>query len=137
MKVLVDTSVWSMALRRQASQSAQNERAIVSKLKDLICENQVVLIGPVRQELLSGLRDEASFAKLQSHLASFPDEPLVTEDYEEAARCHNQCRSSGIAGSSVDMLICAAARRRTLTIFTSDEDFRRYEEILDLKLQEE
>ncbi len=81
MKVLVDTSVWSMALRRQASQSAQNERAIVSKLKDLICENQVVMIGPVRQELLSGLRDEASFAKLQSHLASFPDEPLVTEDY--------------------------------------------------------
>ena len=84
MKVLVDTSVWSMALRRQASQSAQNERAIVSKLKDLICENQVVLIGPVRQELLSGLRDETSFAKLQRHLASFPDEPLVTEDYEEA-----------------------------------------------------
>lgn len=136
MKVLVDTSVWSLALRRQASQSSQNERLVVSQLKDLIRENQVVMIGPVRQELLSGLRDAASFAKLQSHLASFPDELLVTEDYEVAARCHNQCRSTGIAGSSVDMLICAVALRRILTIFTTDEDFQHYAEILDLKLHE-
>lgn len=126
MNVLVDTPIWSLALRRRAKDLNPQERIWAENLGELILEGRVVMIGPVRQELLSGIRDEAQFRRLREHLRAFEDEPLSTEDYEEAAQIHNRCRAEGIAGSAVDFLICAAALRRKWQIFTPDEDFRRY-----------
>jgi len=56
------------------------------------------------------------------------------EDYEEAARAKNQCRSSGIAASPVDMLICAVALRHDWEIFTEDPDFSHYRRALAIRL---
>ena len=53
MKVLVDTVVWSLALRKKTL--SDQESKIVEELKELIYELRVVTIGPIRQELLSGL----------------------------------------------------------------------------------
>jgi predicted nucleic acid-binding protein len=81
-------------------------------------------VSPVRQELLSGLREEASF-KYGTNSA-FEQVSFDFSDYEEAAQLNNQCRARGIAGSAIDFLICAAALRRGWQAFTTDQDFLRY-----------
>ena len=68
MKVLVDTSVWSLALRR----GKQSIAAQAQELRQLIQDHRVHVIGPIRQEILSGIRSESQFNKLKKHLESFP-----------------------------------------------------------------
>ena len=135
MMVLVDTPVWSLALRRRPSaQLSAPEQRLARTLAELIREGRVEILGPIRQELLSGIREEAQFRKLRDSLRAFPESPLQAEDYEEAARMSNQCRSRGIAGSAIDFLLCAAACRRRWAIFTSDQDFQRYATVLPVQL---
>jgi predicted nucleic acid-binding protein len=134
MKVLVDTSVWSLALRRRPGHLAAAEERLRDELADLVRGGRVVMIGPIRQELLSGVRTEAEHGRLRAHLRAFDDEPLVTADYETAAEAHNRCRTAGVAGSAIDFLICAAASRRDLAILTTDQDFERYSRVLGLRL---
>jgi predicted nucleic acid-binding protein len=88
----------------------------------------------VRQELLSGIREEERFRKLRDYLRAFDDPALETGDYEEAAQMRNRCRARGIAGSAIDFLICAMASRRNWQIFTTDQDFERYGRVLGMKL---
>ena len=119
MKVVVDTSVWSLALRRDK----QSIFAPAQELRQLIQDHRVLMIGPIRQEILSGIRSEAQFSKLRKHLESFPDLPILTDDYVQAAKLFNLCRSKGIQGSNTDFLICAVAVRNKFSIFTTDKDF--------------
>lgn len=130
MKVLVDTSVWSLALRR--SQPANEDW--VRELTELIHEQRVIMIGPVRQELLSGIRAPAQFRTLQEHLRAFPDLMLETADYEHAAELFNLCRSKRVQGSNTDFLICAVAARHNLAILTTDQDFTKFSEHLPIRL---
>ena len=136
MDVLIDTSVWSLALRRRRRQLSPSQTQVHREWSDLVQEGRAAIIGPVRQELLSGIQDEAAFERLRDRLRAFDDLFLTTDDYEEAARFNNRCRASGVAGSAVDLLICAAAAWRNLPIFTVDADFRRYAGILPVKLHE-
>lgn len=99
------------------------ESAAARELRSLISDNRVQIIGPIRQEILSGVRGEEGFRKLQARLAAFRDLPLAAEDYVRAARFFNLCRGKGIQGSNTDFLICAVAVRRRLSIFTADKDF--------------
>jgi predicted nucleic acid-binding protein len=92
------------------------------------------MIGPVRQELLSGIKEKAQFELLREHLKAFPDLELETSDYEAAAVAFNRCRERGVQGSNTDFLICAAAARRDFAIFTTDGDFQHYAPVLRLKL---
>ena len=119
MKVLVDTCVWSLALRRDKLESDFT----VQELQRIIRDHRVQMFGPIRQEILSGIRTESQFKKLQKYLDSFPDVPAITEDYVNAARYFNLCRSKGIQGSNTDFLICAFANRNKFSIFTTDNDF--------------
>ncbi|MGA8763617.1 MAG: PIN domain-containing protein [Candidatus Sulfotelmatobacter sp.] len=130
----MDTPIWSLALRRRTADLNPRERFLSTALQELISDGHAELVGPVRQELLSGLRHETSFKKLRDQLRAFEEPPLDIADYEEAARIHNQCRSKGIAGSAVDFLICATASRRDWEIFTTDRDFTRYAAAAHLKL---
>jgi predicted nucleic acid-binding protein len=134
MLVLVDTPVWSLALRRRNADLNPREQRLTAALRELIQDGRAQLVGPVRQELLSGLREEASFKKLRDQLRAFQQVPLEIADYEEAARLNNQCRARGIAGSAIDFLICAIALRHGWQIFTPDRDFPRYAAVLPLKL---
>jgi predicted nucleic acid-binding protein len=132
--VLVDTSVWSLALRRAAHNLSPAEKPLVAELAQLIREDRARLIGLVRQELLSGIKTPAQFSKLRDILRAFPDEPLDASEYEAAALASNECRSAGLAGSVVHILICSVARSRDWPIFTTDPDFTRYASILRLRL---
>jgi predicted nucleic acid-binding protein len=130
MNVLVDTAVWSLALRRRTDL----DRAEVRALAELIREGRVLMVGPVRQELLSGIRVKAQFDSLREHLRAFPDAVLEEQDFEEAATCYNRCRARGIQGSNTDFLLCAVALRREIPIFTTDQDFERYAGVLGIAL---
>lgn len=134
MNVLVDTSVWSLALRRQANDLNPAERAAVAELTNLIKEGRARIIGLVRQELLSGIKAVSQYERLRIVLRSFPDEPAATADYEAAAKAGNDCRARGVAVSVSDMLICAIAVGRDWSVFTADPDFNSYAKILTLKL---
>ena len=130
MKVIVDTSVWSLALRRDK----QDSPAPVQELRHIIQGHRVQMIGPIRQEILSGIRSESQFKKLRKHLESFPDLPILTEDYVTAARFFNHCRSKGIQGSNTDFLICAVAVRNKFSIYTTDKDFELFSEHIRIVL---
>ncbi len=134
MLVLVDTPIWSLALRRALIELNPHEQLLTSALKELIRDGRAQLLGPVRQELLSGIRQEKTFTELRDYLRAFDEPNLDLADYEEAAHIHNRCRSQGIAGSSIDFLICAAAIRREWQIFTTDQDFTHYAKACPLRL---
>ena len=134
MMVLVDTSVWSLALRRRQTELSPAEGALSEALGELVREGRSQIVGPVRQELLSGIRGEEGFRKLRDYRRAFDDPQLQVEDYEEAARMNNACRTRGIAGSPVDFLICAVAHLRNWQVFTTDRDFVRYRKVLPLRL---
>jgi hypothetical protein len=130
MKVLVDTSVWSLALRRDLPPDGPE----VAELTELVKEGRVQMIGPVRQELLSGIKSQAQFRKLCDHLRSFPDLELTSRDYEYAAEFFNLCRSKGVQGSNTDFLICAIAACQKTPIFTTDRDFTLFQLHLPIML---
>jgi predicted nucleic acid-binding protein len=136
MRVLIDTSVWLVALRRPPRRldAAQSSRR--AEVARLVTDDLVAIIGPIRQELLSGVRDAEAFERLRTHLRPFPDEPLLTEDFESAARLSNRCRAAGVAGSLVDFLICAVATAREWSIYTTDRDFERYGRVVPLRLHD-
>ena len=130
MKVLVDTPIWSAAFRRRAVVDGPP----VSTLRRLIEDGRAALVGPIRQELLSGIRDRTQFERLKDRLAAFPDERIDRQDYERAAEYVNVCRARGIQGSNTDFLLCAVARRHAMPIFTDDDDFARYAKIVEIPL---
>jgi hypothetical protein len=132
MNVLVDTSVWSLALRRKNENLKSNERQLVYELTELIREGRARVIGLVRQELLSGIKSMDQYEKLRNYLRSFPDEVIDTSDYERAAEAGNRCRAKGIVVSIVDILLCAVAMKREWAIFTTDPDFSNYSKALPL-----
>jgi len=134
MNVLVDTPVWSLALRRKPADLNARERVLTGVLAELIREGRVQMMGAIRQELLSGIREEERFHKLRNYLRAFDEPGVEIRDYEEAARMHNLCRARGIAGSAIDFLICAVAQRHDWHILTTDRDFERYGRVLGLKL---
>ena len=134
MNVLVDTSIWSVALRRKAHELNPVERAAVAELGNLVKEGRAKIIGLVRQELLSGIKTADQYEKLRAVLRAFPDEAVSTSDYEAAAKAGNECRARGVAVSVADMLICAVAMAREWAIFAADSDFKAYAKILPLKL---
>jgi predicted nucleic acid-binding protein len=126
----VDTSVWSLALRR----GDQSPLECVKELRGLIQDHRVQMIGPIRQEILSGIRSESQFRNLRKHLDSFPDLSIHTEDYVVAARYFNLCRSKGIQGSNTDFLICSVSVRNGLPIYTTDKDFALFAKHIPIRL---
>lgn len=134
MSVLVDTSIWSLALRRRAAHLNADERTRVEGLRRLIELGEAKLIGAIRQELLSGIKEQKEFVLLRDELRNFQDEPLSRDDYERAAEMTNRLTSVGIACSAIDVLICAAAKQRDWEIFSTDRDFERYSNEFDFPL---
>lgn len=136
MIILVDTPIWSLVLRRRSAALNPLERTLAAEFGELIREGRVRLIGPIRQELLSGIRDRNQYERLRDRLRAFPDEPLAAADYEAAAQVDNTCRNIGIAGSPVDFLICAVALGRGWPIFTTDQDFRQYAKVVAIRIHQ-
>ncbi len=130
MKIIVDTCVWSLALRRKNVE----HNPYIDELRNLIEEIRVQLIGPIRQELLSGIKSKKQFNLLKLHLEAFGDIDLEAKDYELAAEFFNAARKKGIQGSNTDFLICAISSRRGMPILTTDKDFSNFQSIFPVIL---
>ena len=130
MKVLVDTCIWSQSLR----QNIDKNNPVVNELIELIKEVRVQMIGPIRQELLSGIRSTTQYENLKNHLSVFLDLMITTQDYEKAAECYKLARKNGIQGSNTDFLICSISNRYNMPIFTDDKDFELFKNILPIEL---
>lgn len=132
MRVLVDTCIWSYALRRNNQHSDQHAEYI-NELTELVKESRVEIIGAIRQEVLSGIKDEKQFSTLKAKLSAFSDLQLTEEDYELAAEMFNQLRAKGVQGSNTDFLICAVALNRSLSIYTNDGDFEHFKPYIPIQ----
>ena len=120
MRILVDTSIWSLALRRPSG--AMNREAIL--LRKIIEEGEdVYLLGIILQEVLQGIRKPQDFLALTEYFKAFPIIDLTREDYIRAAELKNQLLKIGTQGSTIDLLIASAAISHNCHLFTADKDF--------------
>jgi predicted nucleic acid-binding protein len=119
--LLVDTSVWSLALRRDASTSQPE----VHQLKDaLMGADVVVTTGLVLQELLQGFSGPKSRAQIIERFASLPLLQPDREDYVAAAEVRNTCRRARIQIGTIDALLAQLCIRHDLTLLSTDNDFK-------------
>ena len=130
MRVIVDTSVWSLALQRRNPVDNPKTEA----LTELIGKGSAIMIGPVRQEILSGVRYTVQFDRLMSALSAFPDEPVTATDFVEAARICNKCLDSGIVIGNTTCLIGAVAITREMEILTIDQEFQKLTSVVEIPL---
>lgn len=131
MKIIVDTCVWSLALRRKIPD--QNNPTL-QELTRLIHQARIQMLGPIRQEILSGIAIPEQYTKLQTYLANFRDLSLISQHHEQAAEFYNLCRKQGIQTSAIDVLICAISAREQMPIFTIDQDFVLLSTVLPIHL---
>lgn len=122
MNLVVDTSVWSLFLRRR--ERSGDDPHVVRLRHHLEGQDCIHLLGPILQELLDGVKEQRQFDTLRDYLEPFPLIELVREDFIEASRLRNRCRSRGVQASPTDFLISASCVRRNYPLLTADNDFR-------------
>ena len=127
--VIVDSDVWSEAFRKKGKEST-----CVPVLRNLVNEGEIIMIGPIRQETLSGIREIERYEKVRDALRAFPSQRIDEPIYEMAATFFNLCRSKGIQGSHTDYLVCACAVKWKASILTNDIDFTRYAKYIPIEL---
>jgi len=127
--LIADTCVWSHFLRQDRTTS----NPVAAEMKRLIRADAVVMLGPIRQELLSGVQ-AGRYEQLREYLRFYPNLPLEQDDDERAAEYYNMLRERGVQGSWTDLLICAVAARRNLKIFTIDRNFEFIEKHIPIRL---
>ena len=122
MSLFVDTSVWSLALRRDAPASCPEVQALAHALE----QGQPVLItGLVLQELLQGFSGPKARANIIEHLAALPLVVPERRDHIEAADLRNRCRRAGIRIGTIDALLAQLCIRHDLTLLSTDADLAR------------
>ena len=119
MSILVDTSVWSLALRRDKPPGGR----AVETLRLAVERGDVCLVGVVLQEVLQGFPSPDRSRRLVERLAPFPILALHRGDYVYAAEIRNKCRSKGLAITTVDAQIAAASINHRCPLLTVDRDF--------------
>ena len=129
MRVLVDTCIWSNVFRYK-NPILEDKISLMKLVED----DRALIIGPIRQEFLSGIKELPKYVGLREALRSFPDLPMKTELFELAAEMFNECRRKGVSASAVDMMICSAAKYYGVEIWTDDPDFIHYKKCVDIKL---
>jgi hypothetical protein len=120
MSLLVETSVWSLAMRRDAHQAAPE----VAALRDaLLGADRVFTTGLVIQELLQGFAGAKSRSQLLDQLSALAFVQPDRQDHIEAAEVRNACRRRGVQVGTIDALLIQLCRRHDLVLLSTDRDF--------------
>jgi len=120
MTLLVDTSVWSLALRRDRAASEPQVIALRSALTD---GESVVTTGLILQELLQGFSGPRARADIIDRFSALPLLTPDRQDYIEAAELRNQCRRAGVRIGTIDALLAQLCIRHQLKLLSTDNDF--------------
>jgi predicted nucleic acid-binding protein len=118
--LFVDTSVWSLALRRDAASSAVEVMALRLALE---AGDTMVTTGLVLQELLQGFAGPRARREIIEKFAALPFINPDRQDHIEAANLRNRCRRSGLQIGTIDALLAELCMRHNLTLLTTDNDF--------------
>ena len=121
MSMLVDTSVWSLALRRDTEQS---EPQVVALRDALMGADQVFTTGFILQELLQGFAGPKARAQLVERLSALAFLQPDRDDHIEAAEVRNACRRRGVQIGTIDALLIQLCRRHDLVLLSTDLDFQ-------------
>ncbi|HSE60635.1 MAG TPA: PIN domain-containing protein [Nitrospiraceae bacterium] len=130
MNLVVDTSVWSLVLRR--SHVDDHNPHVRAFRRHVESGDGLFLIGNILQELLDGLRSPKQFDRLLLLLDPFPLLEIDRETYVAAARLRALCRTKGVNAGSIDFLIAAACCQHGFPLLTADKDFLRIAAYCDL-----
>jgi hypothetical protein len=130
-RFIIDTSVWSEALRRKKNSVNSSETVVRKIIGD---EDEIVIIGIILQEILSGISNEKLFEEIKNILDDFIYLDITKNDYVFAAELRNKCKSKGVIAGSIDFLIAAIAIRNELQLVTFDKDFFNISRQSDLKI---
>ena len=131
MKLFVDTSVWSLALRRDAPPAVPE----VEALRDALDQGALVFTtGLVLQELLQGFRGPRAKSKIVEVFSALPLVVPDRSDHVEAASLRNKCRRRGIQIGTIDALLAQLCLRHELALLTTDADFRHMARVCPLSL---
>ncbi len=131
MRILVDTSVWSLALRRPSG--IVNEEATL--LKAIIEQGEdIYLLGIILQEVFQGIRNPKDFIALKEYFKAFLLIDLTREDYVRAAELKNHFIKRGKQAGTIDVLVASAAISHHCHLFTADKHFSHIAEHSELKL---
>lgn len=120
MTLLVDTSVWSLALRRNTAAVGPEATALVDALAG---SEVVVTTGLVVQELLQGFAGPTTAAAIVERFNALALIQPDREDHVQAATIRNKCRRAGVQIATVDAVIAQLCVRHGLTLLTTDLDF--------------
>ena len=134
MPVLIDSSVWSLSLRRNRRDLSPPEKAIVFQCRDLLAAGDAALIGLILQETLSGIAESENFEGIKERMLSALELPVDSDTHILSAQFYNICRAHGVAPGHIDMTICASAHIHNTPIFTADPDFKHYAKHLPISL---
>jgi predicted nucleic acid-binding protein len=130
LNVLVDTSVWSLALRRDAPADVPE----VHELRRFLEDGTVFCTGLILQELLQGFAKPKAHRQIIEHFAALPLLVPGREDHIHAAEMRNRCRRKGVQAGTIDALLAQLCVRYDLTMLTTDKDFRNMAAIVSLSV---
>lgn len=131
MSYLVDTSVWSLALRRDAPDSIPE---VVELGRALEAGDEIFVTGLVLQELLQGFNQPKAYDQIIEYFESLPFIVPEREDYIRAANLRNRCRKKGIRVGTIDVLLAQLCIDREIEILTTDKDFLQIAKVASLKV---
>ena len=120
MTLLVDTSVWSLALRRDQPPALPQIGALRAALEG---DEIVVTTGLVLQELLQGIAGPRARQDIIEHFAALPMVSPDRQDHVDAADLRNTCRRAGVHIGTIDALLAQLCIRHELTLLTTDNHF--------------
>jgi predicted nucleic acid-binding protein len=129
--LLVDTSVWSLAFRRDVESTAPEVKALRAAIGG---GDSIVTTGLILQELLQGFAGPRARKDIVQRFAALPLLAPDRRDYIDAAELRNGCRRSGVQLGTIDALLAQLCIRHDLTILTTDGDFLLAEKHCALKV---
>lgn len=131
MTLFVDTSVWSLAFRRDVPVKSPQVEALKQALGN---GGQIVATGTVLQELLQGFSGPKAVASIIERFSAIPFVIPDRADHISAAELRNTCRRNGVQVGTIDALLAQLCIRHDLTMLSTDKDFSNVEKLTSLKM---
>jgi len=131
--LFVDTSVWSLAFRRDEPSTAREVAALIEAVRS---GESIVTTGLVLQEILQGFSGPKARDRILERFSAVPLLVPDRDDHIEAAGLRNRCRRKGVQIGTIDALLAQLCIHHELTLLTTDNDFRHVVDHSTLRLWE-